>query len=381
METLAGAPLAVGVEAIRTLNKWLETREVAQAWYGRDWNTFCKTTTQGLRRAGKPKITKIFTIRRSQWNEVITASNWRAPDWHQPQYIRGQCCWLPLYRTLSQTVDGIDRFTTNTYDGLPFIGTAISLPAARVDLWGLVVMGYANGALLEMSRNSTDGGYRARLDARNLTLTVRQEGLNSSTVAHITVKATPSHERTCMSVLCWESLLGTGSSISLNQDDLLAWLQNFQNGPDEALVDGRWNSRIQNAIFDYYVTDDLKTKLEHAYCQCYDTWKAVAALRPQVRFISDNEEVFCENLLKSKVFMSDETYKPYCEELCSIQGVLDYSVNQWALVHEEHTQHQNLNGLLNSHRVLLSLHRLYILSQKIPKQLSTRGSGDMVLIA
>lgn len=145
MDSAASAGLAIGTQAISMLNTWLETGKTARAWYGKeDYTEFTtRLSFLPLKAIGSRTISKVFTIKRDQWEQVIKACLPECGNWHQRRFD-GECGWLPLYRAVRDSPSS-GTFVEKARSALSSIGTVSSLLVARLDTWGLVVLGYADG--------------------------------------------------------------------------------------------------------------------------------------------------------------------------------------------------------------------------------------------
>lgn len=95
------------------------------------------------------------------------------------------------------------------------------MPAARLDLWGLVVMAYSNGAWGEII-SAIDGGFRATLYAKNFILDINQENINASTIGHLEPREHPADDREPLGTDETRYLLDHGQSFSI-KDATIGW--------------------------------------------------------------------------------------------------------------------------------------------------------------
>lgn len=68
--------------------------------------------------------------------------------------------------------------------GFSSLGVVNCRPAARLDLSGLVVMGYANAAWSQVELAS-DGGFMVNLQAKNFVLNINQTNINAPVAAQL----------------------------------------------------------------------------------------------------------------------------------------------------------------------------------------------------
>lgn len=90
------------VTNLSILNKWLDTIEVQDSWYGKDQKVFIRQRSFAaklLRKEyDKPQIQKVFTIQKEDWQLVIKESLPVAHTWYRRRKDeKGECSWLPLF--------------------------------------------------------------------------------------------------------------------------------------------------------------------------------------------------------------------------------------------------------------------------------------------
>ncbi|KAL2846159.1 hypothetical protein BJY01DRAFT_247336 [Aspergillus pseudoustus] len=398
MEAAAGVPIAVGIQALKILNGWLESKELAGAWYGPEADDFTSTklSVKKIRRiitGRRLNVEKAFAVHRQQWPELIRNCLEKSHTWYSKRYD-GECCWLPLYRSLRHNNTNNNRDSADVESILKpansnpsFIATMSSLPAAHLDTWGLVVLAYASGARLRF--HEFNGGYYAAFDTKNFVLVIKRENMVSPTMAHLTPTEPKSNMSDQLSEHEWKKLLDTGCSVDQG-DELFRWFKDVTcpNDPVEApdeLVDGRMDRKIKRLIIDDSHASALKQNLVGTIYGCHYEWqrwqkqrgKSSVPLKEQAIKIS-------ENLLKAKVLSGDEIRTPYCEEMAR-NDVLRYAENQLKLVKDAIRDYPNpghgLEDVLSLHRNVVAYQKLLSLSLRIPTQLSTRDTGDSLILA
>ncbi|KAE8143632.1 hypothetical protein BDV38DRAFT_276716 [Aspergillus pseudotamarii] len=389
METAAGVPLAVGIQALKTLNQWLKNREIAEAWYGSDVDDFTKPITLAkVRRAlslDEMRVDMAFTIQGEQWTELIRKCLEKCYSWHNARY-NGECCWLPLYRAMKQ-----DRTSNNkkNNDGETvlkpaekypsFIGTISSLPAAHLEAWGLVVMGYAAGGTLRFSEAS--GAFYATFDTYYFVLLIKRENMASPTVAHLTPINKNNGEFQPYTENEWKKLFLTGRSRE-ESDDLFRWCNDpcCLKEPPEELINGELDQKIKQTIIDDPHAQVMKDKLRGSIHDCYDAWENLERNHCTCEFIKTRADQIKTNLLKSKLLSADETRSSYCQEMTA-NDLTRYSEKQLKIVRDEVDNIPPLKDVLPLHKVIVSFMKLLSLSKRVPKQLSTRNTGESLLLA
>ncbi|GIJ92121.1 hypothetical protein Asppvi_011097 [Aspergillus pseudoviridinutans] len=322
----------------------------------------------------------VFTVKNDFWEELIGRALLQCKEWHEDRN-NGQCCWLPLYRSLEDKRRA--KFLDDAESALSWIGTTTSLPAARLDSWGLVTLGFADGGTLRIVQDRSGTGYRATFEAEHFTLVIRQESLNTTSVAHITPHQHPL-PKPGISEGAWKTLYRTGSSVD-RHDDLIAWIGNQPIRPPPKLVDGSWDNKIGKAIFDYQFTKNMKKKLRCAIFNCYDAWEASLHSYPNDPFLTRHARPIMKNLRKFKVFV-DGSWSDYCQEITSEEDILHYSEKQLEIVGSHPSANagfevDKLKLAFEQHKIILALQKLLLLSVRIPEQLSTKGTGEMLLLA
>lgn len=284
------------------------------------------------------------------------------------------------------------HFLENAESALSWIGTATSLPAARLESWGLVTLAFADNGSLRVVQDPSGTSYRATFYARHFTLVIRQESLNAPAVAHITPHPHPL-PTTEVPGLDWKVLLETGSSIKTD-DDLLAWPDNSNAKlkPPTSLLDGTWENNLKRIISDYHFTKDMEMQLRRAIFRCYDTWEFALESHPEDGFIRQYATRIMQNLRKFKVFTDcrgcrDRGWRDYCGEITESDDVLHYSwrmseiLNSHPMAKAGFSENHTLQTVVEQHNLIASLLKLLLLPVRIPNQLSTRGTGEMLLLA
>lgn len=377
-----GAPLLVGNEALEILNKWLDSEDIAKAWFGTDYKTFCDLTVAGvaaITRHENPLLSKIFTVHMADWPAVIQTSIEKAHNWWG-SHPDGECCWLPLYRSLAE--EAPEKYLKDVRAGISWVGTARSVPAARLDFWGLVVLGYANGGVPRVIREKATGSYRAIFDARNFTLVIWQNNLNATAVGHIAPKQYSSFDRNNLTQTEWLALLNTGSTVKAREDQLTSWIWQEIPKPPYQLLSKSWDARIQRTVIDHEIIKYMKERLRQNIYLGSAAWREVKFRYPDDLFIQSNAEMIGQNLLKSKVFGDLQTWNDFCQEIVSEEDVLHYSQKQLQLLSGEVERGNiKLSNLLGCHKTIFAFQKLLIMSNKVPPQLDTRGTETTILLA
>lgn len=388
MDSAVSGGLAIGTEAIRMLNTWLETGEIARAWYGKE--DYTKFTTRlsflPLNAFGSRTVSKVFTIKRDQWEQVIKACLPECGNWYQRR-LDGECGWLPLYRAVRDSPSS-GTFVEKARSSLSSIGTISSLPAARLDTWGLVVLGYADGGAPHIQLEG-NGAYRATFHGRHFVLVIGQEKLNSTTVAHLTPLPYPITEVQQPNDAEWINLYRDGQSI-MKDDKLLRWFrdpcQRLPNPPD-GLVNGHMDDRIKRFMFDYRFAEILEKRIRNAIYDCYDEWMECKGKYPKDIFVQTQCQEVTDNLLKMRMFLGFPDRNSFCEEM-TMADMLHYADKQYHSCCRHSEAHKNKRGqntatetLLQHHRRILAFLKIWQLSKVVPKQLSTRNTGETLLLA
>ncbi|EAU32781.1 predicted protein [Aspergillus terreus NIH2624] len=244
-----------GVEALKILNKWLDSEEVALAWYGKEKDVFLRKQNWLLKLlSGKykqPEIQKVFTIQKEDWQLVIEESLPVAHTWYRKRKDEsGECSWLPLFWACRSPL-GETRVLSKADKAFTSLGIVSNLPAARLDLWGLVVMAYSNGAWSRVAL-SKDGGFNATLLCKNFILNVSQTNVNAPTIGHLEPREHPAEDHEPLGVDESRSLLVHGHSFSTN-DVSIGWpLNGSIDPPPLELADGQWDKTLKKMVLDYF---------------------------------------------------------------------------------------------------------------------------------
>jgi hypothetical protein len=269
-----------GVEALSILNKWLDTNEVTESWYGKEERTqkiFLKQRNPFLRlirkKYDKPEIGRVFTIMKEDWPLVIKESLPVAHNWYgRRKDSGGECSWLPLFWASEQPL-GTNRICPKAESAFTSLGIVSNMPAARLDLWGLVVMAYSNGAMAQVI-TAGDGGFRVTLHAKNFVLDINQEHINAPTIAHLEPREHPAEECEPLSVDETRYLLDHGHSFSTN-DVSIGWPLNGcpESQPPQGFIDSQLDEQVAKVVLDDFRVKQLKKGLQNAILCYLKKWK------------------------------------------------------------------------------------------------------------
>ncbi|KAG9249449.1 uncharacterized protein F5Z01DRAFT_697879 [Emericellopsis atlantica] len=275
MDAAASAVLEVGAGALQALNQFLEDTDTARCWYGSDYGYF---TTWSWRMLLPPfrkrKINNIFGVHADDWEQLIRNCLLNHKEWiHAAQSSdTGECSWLPLYRALP----GEKRhdWREKAQQSSSYIGAVRSRPAARFDVWGLVVLAFANGAGLDITHGS-NGGFFAEMSARDFVVTVWQHDLSGSMIGHIEPRNQASEQHMIMTDSEWQNLLYHGHSFK-EDHHVFGWPSNgdTQHQPPKNLTTDHHDSELKHLIIDYQMVKRLQKHLLGALRQCYEFWDA-----------------------------------------------------------------------------------------------------------
>ena len=265
MELAGEIPLAVGAAALRLLNSYLDDRKIAKSWYGNNHRIFTtRTWTKGY--IGL-RISYVFAVPEDRSMALIEQSVHHSSSWHKKSKD-GACCWLPIYRSLE------DNFRKDTvvkaHSALSSIGTVSSLPAARINAWCMVVMAHANGARSQIFE--INGAYLAVLRAKHFVLTIRRKTLVDQMVAHIELRQTAFAQAEDMPRAQWESLLHCGHSFGKTNN--VQWLLDgtLANGPPLNLASGVHDEELCDSVVDAQLVTTLEGRLRTCLRKCDEAW-------------------------------------------------------------------------------------------------------------
>ncbi|KAL2859320.1 hypothetical protein BJX68DRAFT_261759 [Aspergillus pseudodeflectus] len=280
---IIGYTTTTGIEALKILNKWLDSKETAKAWYGKDANDFLKTRFFGIKlfrnKFTSPEIKNVFTIQKEDWQLVMEESLPAAHTWYRKRKDKsGECSWLPLYWSCRDQLSK-ERVLQSTDLALASIGLVSGLPAARLDLWGLIVMAYSNGARARVM--TVEGrGFNATLLCKNFILTISQSNVNAPTIGHLEPREHPAVSHESMTVDESRYLLEYGHTFS-PQGVTTAWVLNGQNSdpPPSELVDSRSDPLLSRTVLDTFQASALKKKFHHGIIEYWEEWAKFMAPR------------------------------------------------------------------------------------------------------
>lgn len=268
MELVASLPLAVGAEALRSLNRYLEDRRVAQAWYGKDdYKTF--TAKKFIKLRPSICVSHVFVVADEDCQEMISQVLGVCHRWYEQR--GGECCWLPLYRTLKITSLG-NSTVKPAETALSSLGTVSSLPAARLSLWGLIVMAYADGATRSLTGvlQYENGGFKAVLHARHFVLTIKRSTLTDHIIGHLEPRKCPLMAARPLDDQLWRDLLDVGHTFG--GDSTFKWLLEgnidaVEGEPNDMFPDEN-DVHMKKMLIDANHASVLEDRLRHAVNKC-----------------------------------------------------------------------------------------------------------------
>jgi hypothetical protein len=265
-----------GVEALKILNKWLDSEEIAHTWYGSDKDKFTGHTTMWKFFRGKvkakPDIKHVFTIQKEDWQLVIKESLPVSHTWFRDRKDKkGECSWLPLFWACREHL-GDDRVCPEAQKSFSSLGIVSTLPAARLDCWGLVVMAYSNGAWSQTTKAS-DGGFKTSLFAKNFVLELSQANINAPVQGHLEPREHPAEDCEPLEMDESRHLLDYGFSFS-PQNVTVGWPVNgdTKEEPPPELVNGRWDKQLRHAVLDHFRASELEKKLRDEIIDYQKAW-------------------------------------------------------------------------------------------------------------
>jgi hypothetical protein len=398
-EFAAGVPLAVGVAALQALNSFLDDKRIAIAWYGA---TDYKTFTRKKWISGRPAIyiSHVFSVPESWSRRLIANSLENSQSWYWSRAMfGGECCWLPLYRTLEHAVRGTT--IAEAQSAIFSLGSVGSLPAARMDMWALVVMAYANGA--NQSVISADkGAYVAVLRAKYFVLTIRRQGLTDQAIAHLEPREQPYNVAEPMLEQGWRNLLENGHSFG--KSDFSGWpLYSVldSDSPPETLITGELDVQLRNTIIDDTRYSDIHARLAQSVEKCCTLWHTCEMER------RERGQFILQNRLETPLNVTEygNALASFCRHTCDRLGALPYGAFQnppraikearnlkhdpMALynLYKKNWRHMGWDNcwlypeLMRWHDVITVLIRCIALPMRLDRVLSTRGTGDTILLA
>ncbi|KAL2784783.1 hypothetical protein BJX66DRAFT_316234 [Aspergillus keveii] len=273
---IVGYTTTTGIEALRILNKWLDSKETAAAWYGKFADDFLKPRNAGIKLLRKkyaiPEIANVFTIQKEDWQVVMEGSLPAAHTWYRKRKDEaGECSWLPLYWACRDQLSK-ERVLQKADVALASIGLVSGLPAARLDLWGLIVMAYSNGARARVT-TAEGGGFNATLLCRHFIVTISQGNVNAPTIGHLEPREHPSESHESLTVDESRYLLDYGHTFS-PKGVTTAWVLNGQNcdPPPAELVESRSDPLLAKTVLDTFQASALKDKFHLGMIEYWEEW-------------------------------------------------------------------------------------------------------------
>lgn len=385
MDAATSAAFTVGAQALKTLNNWLDDTETAKSWYGKEYKTFTGPSTWPPTKIGTRKIKTVFTISKDDWQKVIEYCLSDCYTWHRHSE-GGECCWLSILGSLPKEMRS--GFLQTPKRSLSSLGIVASLPAARIDLWGLVVLAYANGAKVSVKKCST-GSFCAKLAAISFTLTISQADMVGPIVAHLEPKERCLGDRPMLTSSEWHHLLLSGHTFKA-QDHVFGWPISGKppaNAPED-LVTNVLDQELAQIVMDYQWVEELKKQLREVIYECYDGWEYILNkdLVKEETELKRIEKVQ-RHLLSSKLLLVDEVEQ--LESVIQEERVTDtlhYAERQLEFILDKIGENGGLYNnwkttILPSQRKIVALTRLLTLPQRVICELSTRDTGIYVSLA
>jgi hypothetical protein len=402
MEFVTGVPLAVGVAALHALNSFLDDKRIAVAWYGpNDYKVF--TRKRWINGKLGVCISHVFSIPESECVRLIADSLQSSQGWYTSRSaFGGECCWLPIYRSLKEKQ--MRSVVADAQSASFSLGAVGSLPAARINLWGLVVMAYANGA--KQSIPADNGSYFAVLRARYFVLTIRRQSLADQAVAHIEPREQPYYTAQFLDEQAWRNLLEDGHTFGRTKYSGWPSYTNLDtDNPPANLVNGELDVQIQNEVIDDLRAGELKRRLVESVRKSRRRWEDChEEMNARTGLIETQDPTRLSTIgaYQEKLLELTEAMKRGLEELVQIietqpenavecaQG-LQNDPKQWFWYESkqlgqdwssfEWEKYSQYGELMRWHSIIIVLIRFYVLSTKIDGVLSSRGTGDTALLA
>jgi hypothetical protein len=386
MDIAANAAISTGKEALNILNDWLDDVEIAKSWYGESHRKFAGVSIWPPRKAFRLQIKNIFTIKKDDWQQVIEHCLSDCYKWHR-HTGSGECCWLRIFMSLPENLRA--GCLQKPESSLQSLSIVQSLPAARIDLWGLVVFAFANGAEQSVRQGST-GSFCAKLSAINFVLTIWQYDMAGPICAHLEPREQGSRDRTMLTSPEWNNLLWSGHTFK-ESDHILGWPLTGEL-PREApsdLTGNVLNEELSQIVMDNQWYQRLQQQLRKLIYECHDIWeKFDESMREERSNLMKHSGKIQQNLLAFKLLLVDDSASP--EDIIGEETAADtlhYAQKQLALVEAEIQRSEGRlckmlhNEILPLQKKIVALIRLMTLPKRVIPHLSTRDTGIHVSLA
>lgn len=253
-----------------------------------------------------PEVAHVFTIRNEDWLLIIGEALPAAHTWFRSREdYNYECSWIPRYLAYKESRSLCPSKQVLQEAELAFssLGVVNCRPAARLDLWGLVVMAYANGAWSEVELAS-DGGFMVNLQAKNFVLNINQTNINAPVAAQLEPRQHPAEGRESLGVDDTKYLFLYGQSVS-QQDVSLGWPLNADPStqPPLDLVHGRMDKQLRKTVLDYFRVHDLRKRIRDAIFYYRTKWSKF------IRKLEHPDRVYDEPTVKNIQFELDQLLK------------------------------------------------------------------------
>lgn len=416
MDARVSAAVAVGSAALQTLNTYLRDTDTAKGWYGTHYyedftkSNFSLKKFLGLDDDSPREIKEVFALQSTDWQYTIEYCLSNTQVWlryarhnekGKDEESRGECSWLPIYAALPANYRKHSRASSKK--SASSLAAVRSLPAARFDAWGLVVLAIANGAKIQIQHGS-EGGYFAELSGKTFVVTIWQKDVGGSITAHIEPRAYSSEQHTMMTSPEWQNLLWYGHSFSQHHH-IFGWPLNdtpVYEAPKN-LTTTHHDAELKELVIDNKWTTLLQDQLREALYSCHDAWESAQNM-DEMNGLNKKIEAIKRQLLSFKLILVDDVDPSETSLVIEIRrkDALHYATKQLNKVHEFNARYQHQQGdggqfeeadggpelhmshkvkeLLRQQKVVTALIRLLSLPQKLDKVLSTRATGTYVSV-
>lgn len=253
-------------------------------------------------------------------------------------------------------------------------------------------MAYSNGAEIGILYDERGSTFSATLDARNFVLLVSEVDLTTPMVARLKPKEHPDATKTMLFEDEVQNLLIYGHTFRPN-DINIRWplFSSDQYEPPAEIVDGQLDTQLRQCVLSDLNVLKLKENLRLPLRSYKRQWEAIIHPLQQgwldIRWQTLQPKYFrlgirildCHNHTTRRLFATERRSSDGQNR--SLYDILETTREQLKEIKKIKNWPDRGADLLKHHRQLVAYQSMFILSQHIPAELSTRNMGKSVLLA